>query len=30
MEEELRKLLTERDNLTRRVQRQEYFMNRQL
>ena len=30
MEEELRKLLAERDNLTRRVQRQEYFMNRQL
>ena len=30
MEEELRNLLTERDNLTRRVQRQEYFMNRQL
>ena len=30
MEEELRKLLTERDNLTRRVQRQEYLMNRQL
>ena len=30
MEEELRKLLNERDNLTRRIRRQEYFMNSQL